>query len=112
MSASDQVENRWFSPYGRIWHPASNVTPAMRPNWTILRMYFSLELRPRGVIKLVKIVGKAPTDTGNDGPSPAGGQLGYARRSVAMGGMVVNKGLQPVKKLLVDDFIGGSLTFS
>src|ERR1700681_360093 len=75
MSASDQVENRWFSPYERIWHPASNVTPAMRPNWTILRMYFSLGLRSCGVIKLVKIMGKVPMDTSNDDPSPAGGQL-------------------------------------
>src|ERR1700676_5806474 len=75
MSASDQVENRWFSPYERIWHPASNVTPAMRPNWTIVRIYFSLELRSRGVIKLVKIAGKAPMDTSNHGPSPARGQL-------------------------------------
>src|SRR3979411_2716766 len=83
----------------------------MRPNWTILRMYFSLELRSCGVIKLVKIVGKAPTDTGNDGPSPAGGQLGYARRSVALRQMVVNQGLQPGKKLLVGDFIGNSLSF-
>src|ERR1700730_102955 len=111
ISASDQVENRWFSPYERIWHPASNVTPAMRPNWTILSMYFSLELPSRCVIKLVKIVAKAPTDTGNDGPSPAGGQLGYARRSVAMRQMVVNQSLQPGKKLLVGDFIGSSLSF-
>src|SRR5437588_10364860 len=93
MSASDQVENRWFSPYERIWHPASSVTPAMRPNWTSLRMCFSLELRSRGVIKLVKIVGKVPMDTSNHDLSQARGQLGYARRSVAMGQMVVNQGL-------------------
>src|ERR1700693_1760403 len=85
MSASDQVENRWFSPYGRIWHPATNVTAAMRPNWAILRMYFSLELRSRGVIKLVKIAGKAPMDTSNDGPSWAGGQL-RTRRAVNRSG--------------------------
>src|ERR1700682_6148800 len=44
MSASDQVENRWFSPYERIWHPASNVTEATRPQPAIERlcMYFSL----------------------------------------------------------------------
>src|SRR6202165_5868295 len=37
---------------------------------------------------------------------------GYARRSVAMGRMVVNQGLQGGKKLLVGDFIGGRLSFS
>src|SRR5437868_8719436 len=51
-------------------------------------------------------------DTSNDGPSRAGGQLRMARRSVAMGQMVVNQGLQLGKKLLVGDFIGGSLSFS
>src|SRR6266481_5658333 len=112
MSASDQVENRWFSPYERIWQPASNVTPAMRPNWTSLRMCFSLELRPRGVIKLVKILGKVRMDTSNHGPSQARGQLRICQAVSRNGQMVVNQGLQGGKKLLVADFIRGLLSFS
>ena len=37
---------------------------------------------------------------------------GSARRSFAMGRMVVNQGLQHGKKLIVGDFIGGRLGFS